>query len=144
MPTKLINSEELLGVLQGFNPWWRNGAFTVPQFRRLAYYACQKYANDSSIRRAILISGPRRVGKTTILLQTAFDLLKEGVPAQSILYLSLDHPILKLAGLSEVLRVYHEIIQQEDLPCAAAWDAHSPESRSPCARAGGSRRKWPR
>jgi len=122
MVTRIVENDELLGVMQGFNPWWRGGAVSVPEFRRLAYYACQKYARDPNLRRAILISGPRRVGKTTVLMQIASELIRDGVAPKSILYLSLDHPILKLAGFSEVLRAYHELMQPEDAPCHLLLD----------------------
>lgn len=110
----LIDPSKVLGVLQGFNPWWRGASFPVPGFRRLAFQACRRYLLDESLRRAILLSGPRRVGKTTILLQIAQDLIASGHDPKGILYLSLDHPILKLLPFSEVLATYHEAIQAED------------------------------
>ncbi|MHC1699752.1 MAG: ATP-binding protein [Humidesulfovibrio sp.] len=119
---KIVDNDELLGVLQGFNPWWRGSALSAPEFRRLAFYACRKYASDPNLRRAILISGPRRVGKTTVLMQTVEELIRGGAAPKSILYLSLDHPILKLAGLSEVLRAYHEFMQPEDAPAHLLLD----------------------
>ena len=37
-------------------------------------------------------------------------LLQEGVPPQRILFVSLDHPILKLAGIDDILECYHQNI----------------------------------
>lgn len=110
----LIDPSKVLGVLQGFNPWWRGASFPVPPFRRLAFQACQRYLLDESLRRAVLLSGPRRVGKTTILLQIAQELLSAGREPAEILYLSLDHPILKLIPFSDILGAYHATIQAED------------------------------
>ena len=62
---------EIVSVLQGFNPWWSGRAFQVPDFKRLAYQACYSHLKDQSLHRAVLLSGPRRVGKTTILQQIA-------------------------------------------------------------------------
>ena len=45
--------------------------------------------------RAVLLSEPRRVGKTTVLQQTARALVEQGNEPQSVLHLSLEHPLLK-------------------------------------------------
>lgn len=34
-------------------------------------------------------------------------LLKRGVPPQRIVFISLDHPMLKLSGLDDILDCYH-------------------------------------
>lgn len=104
---------EVLSVLHGFNPWWDNRPSTALPFRRIAYQQCRKYLDDEALHRAILLSGPRRVGKTTILTQIAESLISDGQPRASILYLSLDHPMLKLLTLPEVLRIYHESVYPE-------------------------------
>jgi len=76
VPTGILMADffglnEVRRVLQGFNPWWTGRAATSPPFGRLALGVCRKYLTDSSLRRAILLSGPRRVGKTTIVIQLA-------------------------------------------------------------------------
>ena len=110
----LVDRTEALRVLQGFNPWWGNGSMpTVPPFRRIAFQSCKSLLDDTTLRRAVHLSGPRRVGKTTVLLQLAESILDEGREPKSVLYLSLDHPILKLLSLPEVLRLYHENIYSE-------------------------------
>lgn len=107
---------EVLGVLQGYNPWWTGSPFTPLPFQRLAYQACRSYLQDKSLRRAVLLSGPRRVGKTTILKQIAGNLVKEHEDPKSILYISLDHPLLKLLSLPKILRLYHDNIHPEGKP----------------------------
>ena len=113
---------EIIPVLQGFNPWWGGKPCAVPEFRRLAFEASRMYLQDTSLRRAILLSGPRRVGKTTILQQVADALIKDGQDAKSILYLSLDHPLLKLLSLREILALYHESIYPEGRPVVLLLD----------------------
>ena len=56
------------------------------------------------------LTGARRVGKTTIQYQIIDTLLKKQVPPQRIVFISMDHPMLKLSGLGEILECYHENI----------------------------------
>ncbi len=58
--------------------------------------------------RALLISGARQVGKTTLMLQAIEVLLDAGVPAANILYATFDHPALKLAGVDALLEAWRE------------------------------------
>jgi hypothetical protein len=36
---------ELLGILQGFNPWWSGQTYSVPEFKRLAWLWAAEPAN---------------------------------------------------------------------------------------------------
>lgn len=104
---------EVVSVLNGFNPWWGGKAVSIPDFKRLAYGTCRTLLQETSLRRAILLSGPRRVGKTTLLQQLAAGFIAEDANPKSILYLSLDHPLLKLLSLRDILRIYHETVHPE-------------------------------
>jgi len=106
----LFDRSEILGVLHGFNPWWSGRQNPVPDFRRLALEACRIYLEDASLRRAVLLSGPRRVGKTTILLQIANHLISKGHDPKSVFYVSLDHPLIKLLNVREIINLYHDSI----------------------------------
>ena len=108
-----FDQSEIITVLTGFNPWWGGKSIQVPNFKRLAYGTCHALLHESTLRRAILLSGPRRVGKTTLLQQLATGLISEGVEPRSIFYLSLDHPLLKLLSLRDILRIYHETVHAE-------------------------------
>ncbi len=113
---------EIINVLNGFNPWWSARPHTVPPFRRLAFEACNRYLENTTLRRAVLLSGPRRVGKTTVLQQTAQALVQKGYDPKSILYLSLDHPLLKLLSLREILSLYHESTYADGKPATLLLD----------------------
>ena len=117
-----FDRSEIIPVLQGFNPWWSDKPCSVPEFRRLAFEASRIYLQDTSLRRAILLSGPRRVGKTTILQQIADDLIQNGQNPKSVLYLSLDHPLLKLLTLHDILALYHESVFPEGQPVVLLLD----------------------
>jgi hypothetical protein len=119
---QFLDQVNIFGVLNGFNPWWSAKPFFLPDFRRIAFEACHGFLINTTLRRAILLSGPRRVGKTTVLLQMADTLVKQKKDPKSILYLSLDHPLLKLLSLTEILSFYHENVYPEGKPATLLLD----------------------
>ncbi len=94
----------------------------MPPFRRIAYYACRRYLDDPQLRRAVLLSGPRRVGKTTLLQQIANAVVEEGRDPKSVCYLSLDHPVLSHVPVTKLLEVYHENVWPEGEPVLLLLD----------------------
>lgn len=129
----LTSQENVLKVLTAFNPWWKSGIIR-PEFsktyKRFAFYEATKILSHASIRRTVVLTGTRRVGKTTIQYQIIESLLKSGVKPQKIVFISLDHPLLKLCKLNEILDCYHaNIYGDEDcyyfldeVQYAANWD----------------------
>jgi hypothetical protein len=59
-----------------------------------------------SVRRAVVLMGPRRVGKTVMIHHAVQALLGEGVPPKSICYLSVDHPLYNGLSLENLLEYY--------------------------------------
>lgn len=101
---------ELLAVLRQFNPWWRGeSAPDLPNWRRAAFAELQDWVKSPPAARAVLLSGARQVGKTTLLLQCVEELVSNGVPPGQILYATFDHPLLKLEGLDGLLKLWREI-----------------------------------
>lgn len=104
-----IPTTELMTVLRKYNPWWRGARFPdLPQWKRAAFREITDWIDSPPGGRALLLSGARQIGKTTLYLQTAHYLLDQGVPAQNILYATFDHPLLKLAGLDGVVKIWRE------------------------------------
>jgi len=106
----LTSQENILKVLTAFNPWWKSGTVRAEfnkTYKRFAFYEATKIFKHEDIRRTVVLTGTRRVGKTTIQYQMIDDLLKSGVNPLRILFISLDHPLLKLCKLNEILDSYH-------------------------------------
>ena len=105
----IVNDEQVMKVLRQYNPWWRTPSAikeeSKPQ-KRLAYYEALRTLTHKSIRRFAVLSGMRRVGKTTILYQIIDHLIDEGVNPRNILYATFDNPILKLESAENVLSIY--------------------------------------
>ncbi len=104
-----IANEELASVLGQFNPWWRGERIAdLPSWRRAAWQELQKWVVQPPAPRAVLLSGARQIGKTTLLQQCISELLKHEVPPANILYATFDHPLLKLAGIDSVLEAWRQ------------------------------------
>ena len=108
----IVNDEQVIKVLRQYNPWWRTPSAikeeSKPQ-KRLAYYEALKILTHKSIRRFAVLSGMRRVGKTTILYQIIDHLIDEGVNPKNILYATFDNPVLKLVNVENVLAIYESM-----------------------------------
>lgn len=130
----IIKPENILKVLTGFNPWWKTGAVLpafLKNYKRISYYeAIERLANEA-LRRNVVLSGARRVGKTTILYQIIEHLLHRGVEPERIVFISLDHPILKLSSMDAILECYHENVHPDkdvyyffdEIQYAADWSS---------------------
>lgn len=105
----IVKEEQILKVLTAFNTWWTTGRVNkdfLKPVKRLAYYEASQILHHPTIRRIVLLSGARRVGKTTILYQMIEGLLQRGVPQRHILYLSFDHPLLKFSTIGQLLELF--------------------------------------
>lgn len=129
----IITSENILKVLFAYNPWWKTGGINPKlskTYKRLAYFDAMKRLLNKSLRRSVVLTGTRRVGKTTIQYQMIEKLLADGIDPRKIVFISLDHPILKLSSFQEVLDCYHENIYAnedvyyffDEIQYATDWD----------------------
>jgi len=102
-----IKQDELIGILAQFNPWWRGeSSEDIPLWKRAAYGELKEWIFTPPASRAIMLSGARQVGKTTLLIQAIEELIKSNVPAGNVIYATFDHPLLKLAGIEAVLEAW--------------------------------------
>ena len=128
------SNENLLKVLYGTNPWWKTGRLPASldkPFKRFAYHEGMNILQHPDIRRMTLLIGARRTGKTTIMYQMIASLLKQGVSSEKIVYISFDHPLLKLWRFDAILDAFRQNIYPDDdvyyffdeIQYAADWDA---------------------
>ena len=113
----IVSNEQVIKVLRQYNPWWRSPSLikeeSKPQ-KRLAYYEALKMIKHKTIRRFAVLSGARRVGKTTIMYQMIENLIDEGVNPGNILYVSFDNPIVKLVSVESVISIYESLYPIEE------------------------------
>lgn len=98
------------------NPWWTGGA--IPQDlhamrHRLYLDLFYPLLTDRTIRRGIILMGPRRVGKTVMLFHAIEKLMSDGINPQKIIYFSIDTPIYNNLSLEELFMLACETLGQE-------------------------------
>lgn len=129
----IISNDAILRVLSAYNPWWKTGTINpkiTKVYKRFAFFEAMKRIKEKNIRRSVILTGIRRVGKTTILYQMIEELLNSGIAPQRIVFISMDHPMLKLSDLEDVLKCYHENIYAnqdvyyffDEIQYAKDWD----------------------
>ena len=100
---------EMIAILREMNPWWGGDRIgDLPAWRRAAFAELELWLRTPPAPRAVLLSGARQIGKTTLFLQAIEALIAGGVSPKNILYITFDHPLLKLVGLETVLRLWRE------------------------------------
>jgi predicted AAA+ superfamily ATPase len=98
--------------LYNFNEWWVTGKVKpslLKTRKRPLFFELQKYMKD---RQILLITGLRRVGKTTLIYQLIQDLLDKNVKSSNILYFSFDE---ESWDLDEIIEVYEEKVLKKKI-----------------------------
>ncbi|MEW5815770.1 MAG: ATP-binding protein [Spirochaetota bacterium] len=94
-------------LLFQYNPWWEEKFKLVNIIERPSYTSLLKENLNNKF--VILLTGLRRVGKTTLMKLSIQELLEQGIDRKKILYVSLDDYLLKEKNLFEILDEYRKI-----------------------------------
>jgi len=105
-----ISAEDIIGRIRTENPWWDKEHTIADEHRvmkRRPYFDLfYPLVEMQSPRRAVVLMGPRRVGKTVIIYHTIQALIESGTPPRAICYFSVDHPIYNGLGIERLLEYY--------------------------------------
>lgn len=103
-----IAPEDIAARLRADNPWWSPGFEPVGpphDLPRRAYAPALRALIESPVRRAVILLGARRVGKTTLLRQLIGEFAADRRFA-AILYASIDTPTYTGLSLAQLLAVF--------------------------------------
>lgn len=100
--------------LDTYNPWWADGDAVfagLPEFHRDVFD--DLYADIQRLPQMISVTGPRRVGKSTLLRQCIRKLIQEHgkEQAQRIVYFTMDDPALLLPHI-DMDRFFEELVAE--------------------------------
>lgn len=90
-------SEQLIiDRLQYENPWWVDGK-TEEEYcskkRRLYFSLFFPLVEETDVKRALILMGPRRVGKTVMMHHAVQNLLDKGINPRKICFINIENPI---------------------------------------------------
>ncbi len=102
----LIPTDKIIERLRYENPWWVTKEIPSTyssMSKRLYFDLFYPFVTERSIKRALVLMGPRRVGKTVMLFHCIDNLLNDDVDPQKIFFVGIDNPIYVNLGLEEIL-----------------------------------------
>ena len=110
IPMLVISENEIIDRLKFDNPWWEDKTTPIAYYndpRRKYFSSFYQTVIDRSIKRAVVLMGPRRVGKTVMVMQSIFELINtDNINNKNILFLSLETPIYTGINLEKILNMF--------------------------------------
>lgn len=129
-----ISEADIRKRIQRDNPWWLLGQSGIPEAtspRRVYFSPFKDLALDFSIRRAAILLGPRRVGKTFMIKQLIFEAIQGGFDPKSILFASIDTPVYSGMSLEHFLSFMPNqndgatsIVVFDEIQYLKGWEIH--------------------
>ena len=98
--------EEIQEILKLLNPWWKDNLISQELARPYKREIFPKISGLINYRQIVLLSGLRRVGKTTLLYQI-IELLIKKINSKKILYFNFDK---KVEEIIEILESYQKLV----------------------------------
>jgi len=116
--TSLIPTEKIVERLRYENPWWVNKQ--IPEVyrimaKRLYFSLFYPFVIEKNVRRALVLMGPRRVGKTVMLFHSIQELLTEKVNPHKLFFIGIDNPIYVHLSLEDILNLCKKSLNQTNL-----------------------------
>lgn len=109
--------EQIIKRMAMDNPWWITGSIPddYKEMPRRAYLSgFYPLVSDIDVRRAVILMGPRRVGKTVMIFHAINRLISDGVDPQKIIYVSIDTPIYNNTSLEDLFSYARFALRQEE------------------------------
>ena len=118
---KSISKKQVLDRIRFENPWWVEGHieddFNIMS-RRLYFDLFLPLVYEREVRRAVVLMGPRRVGKTVMLYHMVEDLIGNGINPKKIIFITIENPIYNNIGLEQLFNYAKEA---SGLPDKTDW-----------------------
>ncbi|HAX94447.1 MAG TPA: ATPase [Bacteroidales bacterium] len=100
-----VAKEQIIDRIKFENPWWVTGRIEQDydeMQRRLYFDLFRPLAYEKDVRRALVLMGPRRVGKTVMLHHLVQDLLTHNVEPRKIVFITVDNPVYNNIALEDL------------------------------------------
>lgn len=103
-----LSEEQVVERLKQENPWWSTGTtdeYYSSMRRRLYFDLFFPLVEDIGVKRAVILMGPRRVGKTVMVFHAVEELLKKGISPHKISFISIENPFFNNIPLERLFRL---------------------------------------
>jgi uncharacterized protein len=111
-------SEQLITDRLRFeNPWWVDGKTELEYSqkpRRLYFNLFHPLVEDFEVNRAVVLMGPRRVGKTVMMNHTIQHLLDNGINPKKICFINIENPIYNNIHLEQLFIYARKATSEND------------------------------
>ncbi len=112
-----VPESEILARMREENPWWQAGGGIHPDLRKLPRRAYlldfTELVRRKEPHRAVVLMGPRRVGKTYLVYHAIHELLEQhAVVGRDILYVNLETPIYNRLSLDDLVVRFRGMFQR--------------------------------
>ncbi|WP_421751568.1 ATP-binding protein [Croceimicrobium sp.] len=100
-----ISKKQVFDRIRFENPWWVEGGIEedfkrMP--RRLYFQLFKPLVYERDIKRAVVLMGPRRVGKTVMLYHMIQDMIDGGIDPKKIIFITIENPIYNNIPLEQL------------------------------------------
>ncbi len=132
-----ISSKEIKNRLYFDNLWWETSKIEKRYRdypRRFYFDSFLALIKETSINRATVLMGPRRVGKTVMVYHAIDHLLNQGISPTNILYVSLETPIYTGLSLEKIVNIFQAEFEHkrdsqvfiifDEVQYLADWEVH--------------------
>lgn len=109
--------KQIIGRLRVDNPWWTENE--IPPYYsemhpRLYLDIFYPLVLNMDIRRAVILMGPRRVGKTVMIYHSIQKLIADGISPQNIIYISVETPIYNKILLEQLFNLAKQALGKSE------------------------------
>jgi len=122
----LIPTEKIIERLRYENPWWVTQEIPnnySSMSKRLYFDLFYPFVQERSVKRAVVLMGPRRVGKTVMLFHCIEKLLEEGTNPHKLFFIGVDNPIYINLSLEDILTLCKDSLSLKNLDgCSVFFD----------------------
>lgn len=114
----IVPTAKIIERLRYENPWWITKG--IPKTyssmsKRLYFDLFYPFVIERNIKRALVLMGPRRVGKTVMLFHCIENLIKNEINPQRLFFIGIDNPIYVNLSLEDILALCKESLSLNNL-----------------------------
>lgn len=127
-------SDHEIGIrIKRDNPWWSDENYIAAEAahpRRVYFFPFKSLALNFNVRRAAILLGPRRVGKTFMLKQLISEAILGVISPKNVLYVSIDTPVYSGISLEKFLSFMpgedagNKLVIFDEIQYLRDWEIH--------------------